>query len=575
MTRLIKHLRPFAPGIACVVFLVLLQTLADLLLPALMAEIVDAGIAANDVGLIFRKGSLMLLAALLGSAGLIAAELLSARISAGFGSSLRRKVFCHVQGFSVREFDRFGVSTLITRTTNDILQVQMVILLFLRMVVAAPMMFVGGIAMAVSRDIRLSLILAAALPAVLGTVAVVAAKGLPLFRAMQEKLDRLNAVLREGLTGIRVIRAFNRVEHEAKCFEDANRDIAETAMKAARLMAIPMPAITATLNFTAMAIVWAGSWRVEAGSLQVGGLMAFIQYAMQMLWSLIMVSMMFVMFPRASASARRINEVLDAIPSIEDPKEAKAPAPGRGAVEFRSVSFSYPGAQRPAISNASFKANPGEVTAIVGGTGSGKSTLAHLLLRFHDADQGAILIDGVDVREMTQEDLRRKIGFVPQKPVLFTGTIGYNIRYGDLEATDEDIQNAAETAQALDFIRNSKEGFDSPISRGGTNISGGQKQRLSIARALVRKPRIYLFDDALSAIDFRTDLRLRKALRKVTRDATVIIVAQRVNTVMDADRIVVLDHGSVAGIGTHRELLETCQVYQEIVASQLAKEEIA
>lgn len=392
---------------------------------------------------------------------------------------------------------------------------------------------------------------------------------------MQVKLDKLNLVLREGLIGIRAIRSFNRIDHEKRRFDEANVDLTKTAVKVNRIMALLMPVMMLVLNFSSIAIIWFGSIRIDSGDMQVGSLMAFLQYAMQIMFSLIMVSMMFVMIPRASASAIRINEVLDMIPEIKDPVQIKHADSQRGCVEFRKVTFRYPGAEKCALTDISFSASPGEVTAIIGGTGSGKSTLISLIPRFYDIDSGSILVDGVDIRDMSQESLRGKIGFVPQKAVLFSGTVAENIRYGKEEATDQEIRHAAEVAQATEFITGLKDGFDSVIAQGGANVSGGQKQRLSIARALVRRAEIYIFDDSFSALDFKTDANLRMALKEEITDSIVFIVAQRVSTVMDADRIIVLDEGRIAGIGNHRELMDTCEVYQEIVFSQLSEEEIA
>jgi len=443
------------------------------------------------------------------------------------------------------------------------------------MMVSAPMMAIGGIIMAVTKDGPLTWVLVVVLPILALVIYVLASKGVPLFKAMQVKLDKLNLVLREGLTGIRVIRAFNRIDHEKKRFTEANGDLTGTAIRVNQIMAALMPIMMLAMNFTSIAIVWFGAIRIDRGDMQVGDMMAFIQYAMQIMFSLIMVSMMFVMIPRAAASAARINEVLDTEPEIKDAPQAKRADSKRGFVEFKDVTFSYPGAEQPAISHISFSASPGEVTAIIGGTGSGKSTLISLIPRFYDIDSGSIEVDGVDVRDMTQETLRAKIGLIAQQAILFTGTIADNIRYGKETATDEEVRRAAEIAQATEFVAGMKDGFSSVIAQGGTNVSGGQKQRLSIARALVRRPEVYIFDDSFSALDFKTDARLRAALKKETMDATVLIVAQRVGTVMDADRIIVLDDGQIAGIGGHKELLKTCEVYREIVSSQLSEEELA
>jgi ATP-binding cassette subfamily B protein len=576
MTKLLKYLRPFAPGIAVVVTLVFLQTMAQLHLPNLMAEIVDKGIARENIPLIWRVGGQMLLVALGASIAAVIAGYLSARISAAFGRTLRSRVFSHVEGFSLREFDKIGTASLVVRTTNDITQVQNVSLMFMRMVIHAPVMCIGGIFMAVAKDARLSLILVVVIPFLVAVVLVAASKALPLFRVMQSKLDRLNLVLREGLTGIRVIRAFNRTEHEQQRFNEANRDVTQTAMRVHRLMAFMMPFMMLTLNVTTIAVVWIGGHRIDAGNLEVGAMMAFIQYAMQILMSLLMMSMIFVMLPRAAVSSERVNQILQSVPEIVDPPAPKTPAPGiHGLLEFRDVTFTYPDAAEPALSNISFTAGPGEITAVIGGTGAGKSTLISLIPRFYDVDSGAVLVDGVDVREMTQADLRSRVGLVPQKSVLFSGTAADNIRYGKDDATEDEIRHAARTAQALDFIDETKEGFNMKIAQGGANVSGGQKQRLSIARALARRPEIYILDDSFSALDFRTDARLRAALREETADATVLIVAQRVSTVMDADRIIVLADGRMAGMGTHKELVKTCDVYREIMVSQLPEEEIA
>lgn len=575
MIKLFRFLYPYRISITIVLALIFLQALSDLYLPTLMADIVDTGIVKGDIPYILRIGGFMLLIAAIGMICSISASFLSAKISAGFGKLIRNRVFTHVENFSLQEFDRLGTSSLITRTTNDITQVQQVVTMMLRMMISAPMMCIGGIIMAVSKDAKLSLVLVVVLPVIAAAIFAVVSKGMPLFKAMQVKLDKLNLVLREGLIGIRAIRSFNRIDHEKRRFDKANVDLTKTAVKVNRIMALLMPVMMLVLNFSSIAIIWFGSIRIDSGDMQVGSLMAFLQYAMQIMFSLIMVSMMFVMIPRASASAIRINEVLDMIPEIKDPVQIKHADSQRGCVEFRKVTFRYPGAEKCALTDISFSASPGEVTAIIGGTGSGKSTLISLIPRFYDIDSGSILVDGVDIRDMSQESLRGKIGFVPQKAVLFSGTVAENIRYGKEEATDQEIRHAAEVAQATEFITGLKDGFDSVIAQGGANVSGGQKQRLSIARALVRRAEIYIFDDSFSALDFKTDANLRMALKEEITDSIVFIVAQRVSTVMDADRIIVLDEGRIAGIGNHRELIDTCEVYQEIVFSQLSEEEIA
>ncbi|MFB5197441.1 ABC transporter ATP-binding protein [Neobacillus sp. KR4-4] len=575
MIKLTKFLKPFQLAIYLVLGLVLLQSLSELYLPTLMSDIVDKGVVKGDTGYIWKIGGFMLLVAAGGMICSIAASFYSAKAASGFGKLLRSKIFSHVGNFSLHEFDQLGTASLITRTTNDITQIQQVLVMMLRMIAMAPMMCIGGIIMAYSKDAKLTLVLAVALPVLVLAIVIIARKGIPLFKAMQIKLDNLNRVLRENLTGIRVIRSFNRVEHEKKRFDEANWDLTETAIKVNKIMAAMMPIMMVVLNLSSVAIVWFGGLRISNGHMQVGDMMAFIQYAMQIMFSFIMLSMMFVMIPRASVSAVRINEVLETVADIKDPSSSKVDEGKKGFVEFQKVTFSYPGAEMPAISNISFSTKPGEVTAIIGGTGSGKSTLINLIPRFYDVDSGKVLVDGIDVRDMAQEKLREKIGFVPQQSVLFTGSIAENIRYGKENATAEEVDHAAEVAQAKEFISNMPEGFDAVISQGGTNVSGGQKQRLSIARALVRKPEIYIFDDSFSALDFKTDAKLRAALKNETGNSTVLIVAQRVSTIIDADQIIVLDNGEISGIGKHKELMESCAVYREIVMSQLSEEEIA
>ncbi|WP_339848172.1 ABC transporter ATP-binding protein [Paenibacillus sp. FSL W7-1088] len=582
MIKLFKELKPFRLGIAVVLVLIFLQSMSDLYLPTLMADIVDKGIVQGDSGYILQIGGFMLLVAAIGTLCSVIASYWSAKVAAGFGKNTRAKIFNRVENFTLHEFGQIGTASLITRTTNDITQVQAVLTTMLRMMISAPMLMIGGIIMAVSEDRKLSLIFVVCIPLLVGAITFIGLKGLRLFKAMQIKLDKLNLVLRERLTGIRIIRSFNRVGHERGRFREANRDLTNTAIKVNKLMAGLMPLMMIIMDFSIIAIFYFGAIRIDDGNLQVGSLMAFTQYAMQIMFSLIMVTMMFVLIPRASASAVRINEVMDMQPEITDPNhsklvelEVRAEGAMRSFVEFENVSFSYPGAEHPALSGISFSTRPGEVTAIIGGTGSGKSTLLSLLSRFYDVSEGAVRIDSIDVRDMMQEELRSKIGYIPQKAVLFSGTIRENIRYGKEDATDDEIVHATKVAQAYDFVSTMKKGFDSEIAQGGNNVSGGQRQRLSIARALVRRPEIYLFDESFSALDFKTEAKLRAALRDETTEATVLIVAQRVSTVMDADRIIVLDNGMIAGIGTHRELLENSEVYREFVSSQLSEEEIA
>lgn len=575
MIRLMRYAKPFRFLIVGVILLVFLQTMADLYLPTLMSDIIDKGVMQGDTGVILSTGGKMLLVAGLGGLGAILSSYWSARVATGLGKILRNQVFAHVSTFSEKEIDQFGTATLITRSTNDITQIQSVLVMMLRMMISAPFMAVGGILLALSKDRALTLVFLVAMPVLGAVIGFLAAKGLPRFKQIQVKIDRVNLVLREKLTGIRVIRAFNRTRYERSRFDEANRDLTENYIKINRIMAFMMPSMMMVMNLTSLAILWFGIIRIDSGSMEMGSLVAFTQYAMQIMFSMVMLSMMFIMVPRAQAAAVRVLEVLETRPDILEPQDPVNRSSVRGQIEFRNVTFHYEGAEAPAISNVSFTAGPGEVTAIIGSTGSGKSTILNLIPRFYDAVSGSVLVDGVDVRRWSMETLRHKIGYVPQKPVLFSGSIEENLRYGKKEAGSEEVKSAAQVAQAAEFIEAFEEGYSHRISQGGTNLSGGQKQRLSIARALVRKPEIYLFDDSFSALDFKTDAKLRAALKTVTGDATVLLVAQRVGTVMDADRIIVMEEGVIAGMGTHRELLLSCPVYREIVLSQLSEEEIA
>ena len=519
----------------------------------------------------------MLLMSIVATGCAIAGSFYSSRVATGFGRILRGKIFARVERLSIHQFDRFGSASLVTRTTNDTTQVQLMLIMLLTMVITAPMMAIGGVILALSQDAELAWVLIAVMPVMAVVFGVILRGAIPLSQAIQVKIDRLNLVLGEGLSGVRVIRAFDRGAHQRERFDQANLDLTNTSIAMNHLIAFLMPALILMLNLTSVAIIWFGSHRIDEGTMQVGAMIASLQYAMQILFAVFMVTAMFVMLPRASASATRINEVLDVAPEIVDPSSPRQPQLGtkRGHVEFDNVTFQYPGAEEPALTGVSLTAHPGEITAIIGGTGSGKSTLAGLIPRFYDANQGRVLVDGVDVREMTQADLRARIGFVPQKAVLFTGTVADNIRYGREQATDEEVRAAAVVAQAAEFVDALPQQFAAPISQGGTNLSGGQKQRLAIARAIVRKPDVYVFDDSFSALDFVTDARLRAALKAETADATVFVVAQRISTVINADRIVVLDNGRVVGIGTHADLLEKNEIYREIVASQVSLEEVA
>lgn len=574
MIKLLKRLVSYKWAVLMVLLFVFAQSLADLFLPTLMADIIDNGVVTGDTGYIWRMGGIMLGVTGLGALAAVVASFYSSKAAMGFGRDLRRCVFNHVERFSLEEFDRIGTASLITRTTNDITQVQQVIIMMLRMVVSAPIMFVGGLIMAISKDATLSLVIVAAMPVLVLSIFLIFWKAMPLFKMVQKRLDRLNLVLRENLTGIRVIRAFNREKEEQVRLTEANERLTDVSIKVNQIMAFLMPVMMLVMNLTVVGVIWFGGIRIDNGAMQIGDLMAFIQYVMQIMFALVMASVMFIMVPRASVSANRINEVLEMNPSLNDDGTKTADVE-KGTLEFDHVTFFYPGAEEPALSNVSFSANPGEVTAVIGGTGAGKSTLVNLIPRFYDVTSGTIRVNGVDVQAVPQEELRSKIGFVPQKALLFTGTIAENIRYGKADATAEEVAHAASIAQANDFIEKMPDRYEALIEQGGSNVSGGQKQRLSIARALVRKPDLYVFDDSFSALDFKTDAALRKALKEETKDATVLIVAQRVSTIMDADRIIVLEEGTVAGIGTHEELFETNAVYQEIVKSQLAEEEIA
>ena len=574
MIKLLKRLTVYKWAVLAVLVLVFAQSMSDLYLPTLMADIIDKGVVTGDTAYIWKIGAVMLGITGVGALAAVAASYYSSKASMGLGRDIRRQVFNHVERFSLQEFDQVGTASLITRTTNDITQVQQVVIMMLRMVVSAPIMFIGGLIMAVSKDAKLSLVIVAAMPVLVISILLILWKGVPLFGKVQKRLDRLNLVLRENLTGIRVIRAFNRERDEQVRLTKANADLTEVSIKVNKIMAFLMPVMMLVMNLTVVGVIWFGGIRIDNGGMQIGDLMAFIQYVMQIMFALVMASVMFVMIPRAAVSAKRINEVLEMTPTMTDEGTQTADRE-KGTLVFDRVTFRYPGAETPVLSDISFAARPGEVTAVIGGTGSGKSTLVNLIPRFYDVTEGSIRVNGVDSQDVRQEELRSKIGFVPQKALLFTGTIAENIRFGKEDATDEEVAHAAQIAQATDFIERMPDGYDARIEQGGSNVSGGQKQRLSIARALVRRPDLYVFDDSFSALDFKTDAALRKALREETREATVLIVAQRVSTVIDADQIIVLDEGKVAGIGTHDELFADNAVYQEIVKSQLSEEEIA
>lgn len=577
MLTLFRRLRPFRALILLVSVLAFGQSLANLWLPRLMADIVDQGIVRGDTARILSIGAEMLVIALLGTACAVASSFVSARVAIGFGRAVRAAVFERVSHFSVHQFDQFSTASLITRTTNDTTQVQQMLVALLNMVITAPMMAIGGVVLALSQDATLARVLIAVIPIMAVVFLTILQRALPLFSVMQQKVDRLNLVLAEGISGVRIVRAFDRGDVQHARFDAANASVTDTALSVNRLVALLMPSMFLMLNLTSIAIIWVGGARIDQGTMEVGVMVSSLQYSMQILFAVFMVTALFVMFPRAAASAARINEVLAVAPEIvgQETSQAQPSTALRAGVVFEDVSFQYPGAEEPALAGVSFTAAAGQTTAIVGGTGAGKSTLVGLIPRLFDPKHGRVLLDGVDIRSLSLTDLRGLVGLVPQKALLFTGTIADNIRYGRETASDEEVRHAARVAQAEDFVLAMPDGYQSSVSQGGTNLSGGQKQRLSIARAVVRRPAVYVFDDSFSALDVATDARVRAALRDETREATVIVVAQRITTAMAADRIVVLEAGAVVGIGTHQDLLASCGVYQEIVASQLTREEVA
>ncbi len=592
MVKLLKNLKPYWLSIIGIILFVFLQAIAELFLPTLMSNVVDIGVVNGDTGYILRIGGLMLLIAFIAMAASILGSYLSSRLSIGFARDLRRMVFSKIESFSLEDFNEKGTDSLIVRTTNDITQIQQLTVTLFRMFLRAPMLFIGGIIMAFSKNTELALLLLGILPVLSTIIYFVAKKSMSLFQAMQIKVDNLNSVLREYLSGLRVIRAFNREEYEKERFNESNYDLTETARKVSVLMASLMPLMILVLNLTIVAIFWLGSIKIDLNIMQVGDLMAFVQYALQIMFSLIMFSMMFVMFPRASVSATRINEVLDVETKIKDPISPVSELlmeedTNQGTdirhhtdseknrevnLKFENVSFCYQDATEYAVCDISFQAKPGEVTAIIGSTGSGKTTLVNLIPRFYDITKGSISINNIDIRDITQENLREIIGLVPQKATLFTGTVAENISFGNDMISREEIKRVAEIAQADNFIEKMAEGYESFIAQGGRNLSGGEKQRISIARALAKHPEIFIFDDSFSALDFKTESRLREAIKKEISGKVVLIIAQRVTTVMGADQIIVLDKGRIVGIGSHKELIRTSEVYKEIVASQLSEE---
>lgn len=580
MNRLLAiYLGRYWKAVAVIFFLVLVRAVTTLYLPTLNADIINDGVAKGDTGYIWTVGGYMLLVTLLQIICTIISSYLGARVAMAFGRDVRSALFRKVESFSQGEINRFGTPSLITRGTNDVQQIQMVVAIGLSMMLFAPMMLIGGLIMALRQDASLSLTLAVILPVMLVALGVILWRALPLFRSMQKKIDRLNQVMRESLSGVRVIRAFARTRYEARRFEEANQDLTNVGLRVMRLFAIMFPTLFWIMNISTVAIMWYGAVRVDSLEMPIGNLTAFLMYVMQILFSIMMASMLASFIPRAAASAGRIQEVLDVEAAIGDP-ESPATVPDlaggrRGVVEFKDVEFRYPGAEEAVLTNISFTARPGETTAIVGSTGSGKSTLISLIPRLYDVTSGSVTIDGVDIRDMERGDLWQHIGFVPQKAFLFSGTVASNLRYGDENATDEELWRALEIAQGKDFVKAMPGGLDETITQGGTNVSGGQRQRLAIARALAKRAEIYVFDDSLSALDFKTDSLLRAALKREITDATMFVVAQRVSSIMHAEQIIVLDRGTIVGLGRHEELMETCQTYQEIVYSQLSAEEAA
>jgi ATP-binding cassette, subfamily B, multidrug efflux pump len=576
LIRLLRtYLRNYKPQLTIVVVLQAAQTIAALYLPSLNADIIDKGVARGDTGYIWSTGGMMLLITLVQIICAATAVYFGAKAAMGFGRDVRSAIFHQVSDFSAREMGQFGAPSLITRITNDVQQVQMLVLMTCTLLVAAPITAVGGIIMAIREDGGLSWILTVSIPVLVVCILAVVSRMVPQFRRMQVRIDTVNRVLREQITGIRVVRAFVREPAEARRFGDVNAELTDTALRAGRLQAFFFPIVLLVLNSSSVAVLWFGSGRIDKGEMQIGALIAFLSYLAQIILAVMMATFMVIMVPRAAVCAERIVEVLDTPSSVVRAELPVAEVRTSGRLELRNVGFHYPGAEAPVLTNVSLIAEPGQVTAIIGSTGSGKTTLLSLIPRLFDATAGAVLVDGVDVRDLDPDTLWGRIGLVPQKPYLFSGTVASNLRFADPDASDEALWAALEIAQATDFVQSMPGGLQAPIAQGGSNVSGGQRQRLAIARALVRQPEIYLFDDSFSALDLATDARLRAALAPHTATATVIIVAQRVSTIIHADQILVLEDGESVGVGTHAELLETCETYREIVESQMTAEEAA
>ena len=576
MKTFLSFIKPYRKWVLLTIVFIVLQAFSDLFMPDLNAKIIDRGVMAGDVGKILYYGLLMLGAALLVGVCNLGITYYSTKASLAYGRDLRYALFQKVQSFSQSDLDRFGTPSLITRTTNDVNQIQQMMQMLLRSIITTPIFLLGGIVMCLKQSVKLSSVLLVVVPVIAVFVYFTTTRSHPWFKKQQKQVDILNQVLREKLSGIRVIRAFVRADYEEKRYDDANKDMLRIAIHAQRLMNLLMPMVTLIMNIGTLTAYYFGARQIDAGGMEIGALTAFVTYLTQILMSIMMSSMMMNMIPRAMTSVGRINDVLNTEPSIQDQPDCdETRLSGFESLEFRDVSFSYPEADRPVLEHISFVTRPGETTAIIGSTGSGKSTLISLIPRIYDATSGQILLNGTDIRELSQAELRRHLGVVPQKALLFDGTISSNLRYGKEDATEEEMWAALEVAQGKDFVSEMPNQLDSYISQGGTNVSGGQRQRLAIARAIIRKPDVYIFDDSFSALDFKTDAKLRQALNQETRDAAVLIVAQRVTTVLGADRIIVLDNGRTVGMGTHKELMENCQVYKEIVLSQLSAEEVA
>ena len=575
MKPILKLCKPYIAAFVALVVFTYVAVMMSLRLPDYSANIVNKGIILQNLDSIWADGRMMIVVALVGGICTIASVFFAARIATGLARDVRRRVFAQIESFAIADFNQFSTASLITRSTNDIQQIQMTLMMLLRFALMAPLMAVGGIQKALENAPNLTWIIASAVAGLLIIIVMLFAVAVPRFKKLQQLVDKLNLVTRENLTGLRVVRAFHNEKIEQTKFQRVNNELNGLNLFVNRLMMVLDPVMMLVMNLTSIAVVWFGAWLVDAGTLEIGNMMAFLQYAMQVIISFLMISMVFIMVPRAAVSVRRVSEILNTQPSITDPKQPNhLPADGVGKIEFRDVTFSYPGADLPVLSGINFTAEPGQTTAFIGSTGSGKSTLINLIPRFYDVSAGQILLDGVDIRNVMLSELTSRIGYVPQKGVLFSGTVASNISYGNQRASRKELEKAAQIAQAAEFINELDRAYDSSIAQGGSNVSGGQRQRLSIARALATQAQIYIFDDSFSALDFKTDARLRRALAKEMKHKTMLIVAQRINTIMNADKIIVLDEGKIVGQGTHAELMQSCRIYQEIAASQLSDKEL-